>query len=104
MYKLTATKTPLSDYAVSVSKEGSCVEDHFSVDASNVKYLITECKSLLQLGCPSPTLDDSRISLDLYGNAYQMVVRVSKDYVKAYILNETEIKLFQASLKRAIDG
>jgi len=104
MYKLDVSKTPLDDYVVSVSKEGSCIEDHIAIKDDGVNFLVAECSNLLKHGLSGPTMNQSNIALDKHGNVYQLVVHVSPSFVKSYVLTETEIKLFQASLKRAVDG
>lgn len=104
MYRLDVSKGPVTGYVVSVSKQGSCVEDHISLEANNVGCLLAECANIISHGVIGPTLNEGKVALDTHGNAYQLIAHVSENYVKAYYLTLREIKLFQASLKRAVDG
>ena len=104
MYRLDVTKGPLSGYAISVSKQGSCVEDHIIMDDDNTERLLVECSSVVSSGEIAPTLTRDRVCLDKHSNSYQMIVNVSEGYVRVYCLTMTEIKLLRASLKRAVDG
>ena len=104
MYRLDVSKAPMTGYVVSVSQQGSGVEDHISLTKENVHFLTTECSNIIKMGCPGPTGNNGKVALDTHGNAYQLIVHVSDNYVRAYYLTKTEVKLFQASLKRAIDG
>lgn len=104
MYRLAVSKGRVDNYAISVSKEGSCIEDHIALDDGTAKALVAECASLLKLGTPSLAANTGKVSLDTYNNAFQMIVHISDNFVKAYHLTRTELKLFQASLRRALDG
>lgn len=107
MYRLDVTKDALVGYAICVYREGFPVEDYLLASPSEIQSLIdTGTKLLKGLSIDDDTPEGS-ISLDVshkHGNAYQLIVRTSESYVKVFILTEVELKLFLASLKRAVDG
>lgn len=107
MYRLDVSKLELhSNYSICISKDGQPVEDHICITDAQAGYLADESDKLARGGESSipPNLDVTIGRSGKHGNAYQLIIQVSDTYLKVYILTEIELKLFVASLKRAIDG
>jgi hypothetical protein len=108
MYKLDVDKLPFSkSYTICMSKEGQPVEDYFAITDDQAGYLVDEGDRLVKGGDEQLTPANLDITLGKstkHGNAYQLIYKVNDNYVKVFILTEVELKLFLASLKRAIDG
>jgi len=108
MYRLDVNKLPLgSDYSICISQDGQPVEDYICITDAQAGYLVDEGDRLVRGGEEQetpPNLDVTIGRSDKHGNAYQFIIKVSTTYLKVYILTEMELKLFIASLKRAIDG
>jgi len=106
MYKLDVSKSPPVGFEVCLYREGQPVEDFLFIDADDAGYLVRTGDKIVK-GNESDEATDGSVSLDKspkHGNAYQLTVRVNDNYVKVFVLTEVELKLFIASLKRAIDG
>ena len=106
MFKLDVNKHSEDDYSLCIYKEGSGIEEYISLDDTTVRNLVVDCCDVLG----KPTSDEkslavmNRATLVKQGVARHLILTVGDGYTKCFTLSETEVKLFQASLKRAIDG
>jgi len=106
MFKLAVSKSLLEDFVICVHCEGHPVEDYLSIDAEAAAYLVSVGSSIVN-GVEVDPANPSSVNLEKsskHGNAYKLLVRVNDSYIKVFVLTEVELKLFLASLKRAIDG
>ena len=109
MYRLDVEKLPNSSsyYSVCLSRDGHPVEDYVCITSEQAGYLVDEGYRLVRGEddqiIPS-NLDITIGRSNKSSNSYQFIVKVSDTYLKVFILTEVEMKLFIASLKRAIDG
>ncbi len=104
MFKLDVTKTSSNAFEVCLHKEGYPIEDRLYVDLDTVQELVSDGDALLK-GDTCTSLGAVTLSKSLkHGNAYQLTAGVNENYVRVFVLTEVELKLFLASLKRAIDG
>lgn len=106
MYKLDVSKSALLGFEVCLHKEGCSVDEYLIIDDDSAAYLV-DVGGALAKSENSDAVPTGSISLTAstkYGNAFQLVVKVTENYFKVHVLTKVELKLFLASLKRAIDG
>ena len=105
MYSLNVSKDSLS-YCVCIRSNGLPLEDFVRFDEEAAKYLASLGPKILK-GEDDYNSPVGKVYIDKspnHGNAYKLVVSVAEHYVRVFILTEPELKLFVASLKRALDG
>lgn len=104
MFKLHAKKLNYDRFEICLNKEGYPIEDYLYTNDSTVRELAVTGTALIKNEDYASTGSVTLSRSGSHGNAYHLAASINTNYVRVFILTEVELKLFIASLKRALDG
>ena len=104
MYQLDVSKHS-TGFEIRAHTKGCSIEDCMYVSAEDANRLVREGRSISR-GNPSTSSQTPKKAsfVNLGSGTIQFVFEVVPNYIKVFVLTRVELKLFVASLKRAIDG